>query len=72
MQIDTGMLVGTLIRGGCQISLKRRVNIVHQEQSSTYLSISQKLAICQCDGDPKPKIDPELPDFIDVYLKDTR
>jgi len=46
----------TLIRGSCQIPL----------------SISQKLAVRQCDGDPKPKIDPELPDFVNAYIKDTR
>ena len=38
----------------------------------THLSVPQELAIRQRDGNPKPKIDTELPDVVHVYLKHPR
>jgi len=38
----------------------------------THLSVPQELTIRQRDGNPKPKIDTELPDVVHVYLKHAR
>jgi len=64
-----------LISDRRQISLRKKASApwtVDKPLTRTHLSVPQELAIRQRDGDPKPKIDTELPDVVHVYLKHPR
>ena len=46
--------------------------MVHNQPTETHLSVPQELTIRQRNGDPKPKIDTQLPEVVHVYLKHAR